>query len=286
MRFVVVDVETANSKFSSICQIGLVRFEGGREVASEELLVDPQAEFHPTNVGIHGICDTDVSGAPCFDQLYPRLGDWVGDSIVVSHSSFDRTALSQACDRYALEAFGWSWVDSARVARRTWEQFKDRGYGLRNLADHFGIRFDHHNALHDARTAGLILMKALEHSGRSLDEIVAEMQARSRRYAGYSAPVRRLGDGDGALTGETIVFTGELTLPRSTAADMAAEAGGNVDSGVTKRTTMLVVGERDIQPGWAAKSGKHRKAEALILAGQDIRIVGENDFMVLAAITE
>lgn len=199
MRFVVIDVETANSKFSSICQIGLVRFEDGGEVASDELLVDPQADFHPTNVGIHGICEVDVAGAPCFGELYPRLGDWVGDCIVVPHSSFDRTALSQACGRYELETFGWSWVDSARVARRTWEQFKDRGYGLRNLADYFGIRFDHHNALHDARTAGLILMKALEHSGRGLDEIIAEMQARSRRHGGYSAPVRRVGDGDGAI---------------------------------------------------------------------------------------
>ena len=286
MRFVVVDVETANSKFSSICQIGLVRFENGREAASEELMVNPQAEFSPMNVGIHGICEADVSGSPCFVDLYPRLKDWVGDAVVVSHSAFDRTAMNQACDRYALEAFAWSWLDSARIARRTWDQFKDRGYGLRNLADHFGIGFNHHNAVHDARTAGLILLRALEHSGRSFDDVVAETLAGARGSASYAASVRRAGDGDGALTGEAIVFTGELELPRAKAADMAAAAVADVHSGITKKTTMLVVGERDLQPGWPAKSGKHRKAESLIAAGQRIRVVGERDFMALASISE
>ncbi|HMO74092.1 MAG TPA: hypothetical protein PKD48_01980 [Sphingopyxis sp.] len=102
----------------------------------------------------------------------------------------------------------------------------------------------------------------------------------------HAASIRRLGDGDGALAEETIVFTGELSISRSVAADMAAAAGANVDSGVTKRTTMLVVGERDIVPGWSAKSGKHVKAEALIAKGQSIRIVGEVDFLALAAITD
>jgi DNA polymerase-3 subunit epsilon len=67
---------------------------------------------------------------------------------------------------------------------------------------------------------------------------------------------------------------------------MAAKAGGDVQPSVTKRTTMLVVGQRDLMPGWAAKSAKHLRAEALIEQGQDIRIVGEADFQALAAITE
>jgi DNA polymerase-3 subunit epsilon len=48
----------------------------------------------------------------------------------------------------------------------------------------------------------------------------------------------------------------------------------------------LVVGERDLVPGWDEKSGKHRKAEELIEKGAPIRIVGENDFLALAAIKD
>ena len=47
---------------------------------------------------------------------------------------------------------------------------------------------------------------------------------------------------DGALFGETIVFTGTLGIPRQKAADMAAESGCGVVNSVSKKVTMLVVG--------------------------------------------
>lgn len=281
MRFVVVDVETANPRFSSICQIGLVQFDGGQEIASELTYVDPEDHFDPINSKIHGITATSVSGARTFPELRDWLGEWVGGQYVVSHSSFDRTAFSQAFARHGVAPVECRWIDSAAVARRTWAQFSHRGYGLKSLADHFGISFVHHNALHDARTAGQILLRAFAESGLGLEHfsLGARILVQAARA---SLSVRRAGDGDGALFGETIVFTGELTIDRAGAADRAAAAGGNVDPGVTKRTTMLVVGERDILPGWAAKSGKHRKAEVLISQGQAIRIVSEADFLALA----
>jgi DNA polymerase III subunit epsilon len=55
MRFVVVDLETANPQMSSICAIGIVTFENGKEVDAEMLLVNPQDYFDPYNVAIHGI---------------------------------------------------------------------------------------------------------------------------------------------------------------------------------------------------------------------------------------
>ena len=35
MRFVSIDVETANARMRSICQIGLVVYEDGREIGAE-----------------------------------------------------------------------------------------------------------------------------------------------------------------------------------------------------------------------------------------------------------
>lgn len=46
--FVVVDVETACARVSSICQIGIVGFRQGREVFAYETLVDPCDEFPPS----------------------------------------------------------------------------------------------------------------------------------------------------------------------------------------------------------------------------------------------
>lgn len=63
---------------------------------------------------------------------------------------------------------------------------------------------------------------------------------------------------------------------------MAAESGCEVGTTVTKKTTLLVVGDQDIDRlAGKDKSSKHIKAEALIAQGQKIRILGESDFQAL-----
>jgi DNA polymerase III subunit epsilon len=84
---------------------------------------------------------------------------------------------------------------------------------------------------------------------------------------------------EGPLFGEVLVFTGALSMPRHDAAVAAANSGCEVEPGVTKHTTLLVVGDQDIRRlAGHEKSSKHRKAEELINRGQRIRIVGESDF--------
>ena len=283
MRFVAVDVETANPNMSSICQIGLVRFEGGRETACESVLVDPQDYFDPYNVEVHGINGDAVRGAKTFAELHNWLCGWTAGEVVVCHTHFDRVAFQQACDDCEIAALACTWLDSARVARRAWPQFAQRGYGLANVAAHCGISFEHHDALEDARAAGLIVLKAIEHTGHDIETWLKQV----RRSRGQGEAIRRAGDGDGALLGEAVVFTGALQVPRREATDRAAMAGADVMPGVTKKTTMLVVGDQDIAKlNGHDKSGKHLKAEALIAAGQHIRIIGETDFMVLSAIVD
>ena len=63
-RFVAVDVETANADLSTICQIGLVLFEDGKQAWKWESLVDPEDFFDGWNVMIHGITEEDVAGKP------------------------------------------------------------------------------------------------------------------------------------------------------------------------------------------------------------------------------
>jgi DNA polymerase-3 subunit epsilon len=255
-----------------------VAFENGKEVAAEMRLVDPHDYFDPYCVAIHGITADQVRGAPRFSDLHQWLCQQTSGEIVACHTHFDRVALAQACDRDSLETLPCDWLDTAKVARRAWAEFSQSGYGLNNLARHFGISFQHHDALHDARTAGLILLKAIEETGFDLPEWIARCKTSSS--PGSGANIRREGDGDGPLVGESIVFTGSLDIPRREAADLAHEAGAAVEAGVTKHTTLLVVGDQDIDRVKSAdKSGKHRKAEQLIAKGQPIRILGEADFM-------
>ncbi len=92
------------------------------------------------------------------------------------------------------------------------------------------------------------------------------------------------GNPNGELRGEHAVFTGEIELPRAEAAELAASAGITVDSNVTKKITILVVGVQDLSIlARHSKSGKHRKAETYISNGQNIRIITERQFMALVA---
>jgi len=55
-----------------------------------------------------------------------------------------------------------------------------------------------------------------------------------------------------------------------------------VHPSVTKKTSLVVVGDQDIRRAeWGEKSTKHRKAEEFIAKGLDIRILSERDFFDL-----
>lgn len=231
-------------------------------------------------MAIHGITEDRVQGAPHFAELHAWLCGRISGEVVACHTHFDRVALAQACGRDGLAPLPCNWLDTAKVARRAWSQFARSGYGLANLAQHFGISFRHHDALDDARAAGLILLRAMEETG--YDPVTWIERCNRSLGEGSDASIRREGESDGPLVGESIVVTGALLIPRRNAAEMASEAGAAVEPGVTKRTTLLVVGDQDIcKLNGADKSSKHRKAEKLINAGQPIRILGETDFMTM-----
>lgn len=279
MDFVAIDVETANPQMASICQIGLVGFSEGREVMAESRFIDPEDHFDPIQMNVHGIAPERIVGAPTFGGAFDWLRDCVGDAVLVSHTVFDRTAIRRACTRYSVGPLECRWLDSSLLARRAWPDVRDRGYGLANLAARFGIAFQHHDALQDARAAGLVLLQALHFTGLDVEHCLEPL---SKPLGVSSRSVRRAGDGDGPLLGETVVITGTLSLPRQEVADLIHVAGGEVGAAVTKTTTILVVGDQDLSRlAGKSKSSKHLKAEQLIISGQRIRILGESDLVAL-----
>jgi DNA polymerase III subunit epsilon len=280
-NFTVVDVETANADLASICQIGVVRFQNGQIADTWSTLVNPEDDFHGVNVSIHGINQRAVAGAPRFPDVMHRVSELLAGCVVVCHTPFDRLSLSRAYQKYGHREIECTWLDSARVARRAWPEFARKGYGLANVARTIGIEFEHHDALEDARAAGEIVLRAVNESGLSVQEWCERLRQPITGPADFAALEV---NADGLLFGETIVFTGALELPRGEAAALAAQAGCKVKNGVTKKTTILVIGDQDIRKlSGHDKSSKHRKAEELIAKGESIRILGEGDFQRLVA---
>lgn len=281
-RFVAVDVETANYRFASICQIGAALFEDGELINEWETLVDPGGEFEDFHTRLHGICAADVSSAPRFHDAFRQFKTFTGDNLIVSYGHFDRSAFSQACAAGGIPLLENPWINIQSVVKRAWpDRYGNGGFRLNMVAKFLGIPLHrHHNALDDARAAGAVFAQACAVSGVA----AADWAAAVKRpiYSATRPDVKAVVNLNGILYGECVTFTGALSLPRRQAQAMAAAVGCTPLPGVTKKTTLLVVGDQDLSKlQGKEKSSKHLKAEQLIAGGQQIRIIGESDFMAM-----
>ena len=166
--FIAIDLETANPNPWSICQIGVAAFQKGGLSQEWMTYVDPEERFNRDNVAVHGITEAAVRGWPKLPEVADRLAELLNGRIVVSHSPFDRVALERAFDRYTIDRLDCSWLDSVQVARRAWEGFSKRGFGLENLCRLLGYRYQRHDALGDAKAAGVVVLAAIEQTGIEL----------------------------------------------------------------------------------------------------------------------
>jgi DNA polymerase-3 subunit epsilon len=269
--FVVIDVETACSRVSSICQVGIVGFRAGQEVFSYETLVDPRDHFSSFNVRIHGIEPHRVIGQPDFAAIHDTVHGYLNGRITVAHSSFDKGALAAACrvhDRKMIEA---TWLDSVRVAKRAWPELSS--HRLNVLSRFLGLDHRHHDALSDARAAGMVIVKAIDHTGIGLRGWLSMSTAR-QNPAPKPAP-------EGPLKGERIAILGGTR--DGALAQWIASAGGRVVSSVGATTTLLVVSVDQPFGKWVGASELYRKAEALRAQGQAIAVVDEPDLRARCA---
>lgn len=276
--FIALDIETANTWYGSICQIGLVRSEGGVCAQEWNFLINPNDYFDPFNVSIHGIDEETVKDAPAFTEVWDEILGVIGQETVIHHGPFDRASLHQATEAHHLPPPNFLCLDNMRVVRRHWQERSRSGYGLRPVCDMLGYEFEHHDAVADAKAAAYILNHVINESGENLDWWIG--RAARKCTSDYRSALKLEGDPNGALAGEVVVFTGALSLPRRRIAAVAASHGCDVAPAVTKKTTMLVVGEQD---EWRLagydKSSKHRKAEELASKGVPIMIMGEQSFI-------
>ena len=279
MNFASIDVETANSDLASICQVGITVVRSGEIVEVWSKLINPETYFDGINVSIHGIHSNTVSEAQTFKEIYPEISSRLS-GIVVSHTNFDRVSISRACELHGKPMFQTSWIDSAKMVRRAWpDDYARRGYGLANVANDLGIDFRHHDAGEDARVAAEIVLRICADTGMDMSEWLKLVTQPIYTESIRQKSITRESNPEGVLHGETLVFTGALSITRRQAADLATVAGCHVQSNVTKKTTLIVVGDQDIRRlSNQDKSSKHRKAESMIEKGQLIRILTESDF--------
>jgi DNA polymerase III epsilon subunit-like protein len=279
-RFVALDVETANRQNSSICQVGLAMVPASGRIETVGILIDPEQDFESFNVDLHGINETSVQDAPTFEVVLQMLRPFLERHVLVQHSHFDKQAFNAASKFYGVPELRASWVDSVQIARKAWPELKGNGgHGLASLKTHLNLKFEHHDAEEDARAAAEVVLRAEAVTGQAFAELAKPKKQK------YQASVSISGNQNGALYGHVACFTGQLAMSRVEAATFAAGAGITVKTGVSKKVTLLVVGDQDMSTlAGHDKSSKHRRAEELLRDGHEIKILGETEFLKLIAI--
>lgn len=315
LDFVAIDFETANEKRASACAVALVFFEDGRITKEYEWLIHPPHHldyFNQFNTQIHGISSNDVVDKPRFNEIWPEIQDLLNNETVAAHNaSFDISVLRQLLDVYRLSYPDIEFICTYNVARKTWD--KQVSYSLKNIGNHLGYIFNHHDASDDARICGKILVEACTHHNcLSINELAQKIDMhlgilnediycpcsvanpyRSIRKGKYD--VLRISEltsenikTNGAFSGKNVVFTGTLiSMTRQYAAQMVVNNGGSVSSNITKRTNCLVMGVQDYSRFADGKqSGKTKRAKKLIEQGYPLEIIDESQFLRMLSLEE
>jgi DNA polymerase-3 subunit epsilon len=162
--FIVLDLETTGigSGASSIMEIGAVRVSRGRVVDELSQLVNPGVRLPPYVAKLTGIDDRMLRQQPQIRDVWPRVAEFLGDSVIVAHNaSFDLAFLDAAATWFDGAPLSNARLCSLRLARRVLPGLQRSGIDA--LAAEFGIPIaDRHRALGDARITAEIFFHLIE----------------------------------------------------------------------------------------------------------------------------
>ncbi len=161
---VVFDFETTGLSATDckIIEIGAVKIHNGKITEQFETFVDPEEHIADDSTKIHGIVDSDVAGAPTYQQALADFYKFTRNSTLVAYNiAFDYSFLS----KYGREAgynFDNPQIDALKVATTFVKGV--RNYKLKTIADHLGVLLDNaHRAVYDAIATAEVFIKLADH---------------------------------------------------------------------------------------------------------------------------
>ena len=150
------DVEYANSKNKSICQIGIMceNYGNGDPVYPElDIYINPEDGFDSNCIRVHGIMASRVATEPNFPTVWKDIEKYFTHTVVVGHNvaAADLDSLVKALNRYNLDIPEIYYICTLDLARQYVPRFAVKDYSISSLCEYFDIDIDsEHNAFDDA----------------------------------------------------------------------------------------------------------------------------------------
>ena len=296
MEFVVFDLETTGlGDTTEICEFSFVRFKDGKLKSSLSSLVKPShsADWQSGAIKVHGITKSEVKNMPSLAQFKSKILAFCKDVPVFAHNaSFD---INRLMSEVGLEIEAYC---SLRISREILGN--PALQKLDDISKSLGIaKNETHRAESDAIACAEVVIELLSRSGVTTGESLQQKFGRHRLRPTLRSMENasrgpkndralRKSDFDelvsaGAFTnfenavfaGKTVIFSDLKTLSRTEAQMIILKLGGFSLDNVSKKTDFLVMG--DI----ASETTKKRSASKINSNGGGIRIVSEEEFLVM-----
>lgn len=299
--YVVLDIETTgfNCTQDDIIEIAAARYQYGKLVDEFQSFVKPKVEIPNDVTLLTGITQEDVENAPNPEEICSKLLWFVGNLPIVGHNilRFDVKFLSSAfCTQFNNPI-----IDTLPIAKESFPllpnhklQYLKKTLQLDSLASH--------RALNDVHVTNSLLWACLaprryesQVNTAYWDDKLSGGRKASSKESRYKTsygkkidiktvkPTCQNIDVNAPLYLKNIAFTGQLSISRESAMQMAVNAGAVLKSSVSKKLHYLVVGTQDLSlVGKDGVSSKEEKALELNRSGKaNIQIITEEEFTVL-----
>lgn len=259
--FVAIDFEHAQSFKGSVCSVGIVSFKNGYIIDEYSTLIQPpNNEYNPYTVRIHGLTPYHTQNSPKFIEVYPEIKKRINNCTVVAHNAFsaDKACLEQAMEFNGIfENLNIEWQCTYAITN----------VKLDVVAKACGIELNHHDAISDAKACGKIYNLFIRNM-LPMDEIIescSKVKKNSSKRSSYSERLKgdifnpdfeNATNKSNPFFMKKVVVTGFSISQKKKIASELKLFGADVDSGVTKRTNFLIIGN-NAGPSKLAKMNKN-----------------------------
>ncbi len=151
--YCVLDLETTGLSFRTekITEVGIMKIKNGKVLDEFSCFVNPEKPIPQRVVEVTNITDDMVKDAETIDKVFPKILEFVGDSVLVAHNAdFDIGFL-----KYNAKQLGYNlentYIDTLRLSKDLFPDFKKYKLGI--IAENLGIKVEvAHRALDDVDT--------------------------------------------------------------------------------------------------------------------------------------
>ena len=188
--YCVLDLETTgfSATTEKITEVGIMKLKNGEVIDEFSCFVNPEKHIPERVTEVTNITDEMVKDAETIDKVFPKILDFLGDSVIVAHNAgFDVGFLKQNAKNLGYE-FDYTYLDTLSLAKDLFPEYKK--YKLGKIAENLGIKVEvAHRALDDVDTTVKVfkvMLDMLEKRGakkvNDIDKVSRTEEAKKEEY--------------------------------------------------------------------------------------------------------